>query len=109
MRVPPLTSLGPEAQRYWQSALHATCRTLCALVLYYKKHRSRTQLKAAWRKKANGGSNGVGLVGAPPATKLDKLARSVRGRLVEAFSAECLDPLLAAVVECIEAHWVSKS
>ena len=98
-----LMSLGPEASRYWTCALHTTCRTLCAPVYYYKSHRSRTQLKAAWRKK----QRGAGGDGAPPSTKLDKLARSVRGRLVESFSAECIDLLLAAVIECIEVHWVS--
>jgi len=77
-----------------------TCQTLCALVHYYKRHRSRTQLKAAWRKKKGGGGGG-----GPGATKLDKLVRSVRGRLAEPFSGERLDPLLTAVVDYIESHW----
>ena len=82
-----------------------TCRTLCALVHYYKRHRSKTQLKAAWRKRHKGSSASTTAKPSEATTKLEKLARSVRGRLVEAFSQECVDPLLTAVVEVIETRW----
>ena len=49
-----------------------------------------------------------GAAATPPCSKLEKLTRSVRGRLVEAFSPEKVDPMLAAVVECIETTWMSK-
>ena len=116
----PLTQLAPEVTRYWLAQLRTMCQTLCALVHYYKRHRSRTQLRGAWRKKqkaaaaaqagtgdtsSGGGGSSGGSCGAPPGSKLDKLARSVRGRLVDAFSQAHVDPLLSAVVECVEAHW----
>ena len=102
--------LPPDYRRYWEEQLRITCRTLCALIHYYKETKQRTQLKAAWRKKSKGGgaASGAGAGGAP-VSKLEKLARSVRGRLVEAFSPERVDPLLAAVVECIETTWVGKA
>jgi len=104
----PLTELPPDARRYWEEQLRMTCRTLCALVHYYKHDRRRTQLKAAWRKKPKGAGAGAG-ASATPCSKLEKLARSVRSRLVEAFSPERVDPLLAAVVECIETTWTGKA
>ena len=106
----PLMELPPDYRRYWEEQLRITCRTLCALIHYYKETKQRTQLKAAWRKKSKGGgaASGAGAGGAP-VSKLEKLARSVRGRLVEAFSPERVDPLLAAVVECIETTWVGKA
>lgn len=110
-RSTPLMELPPEERRYWEEKLRVTCRLLCALVHYYKADRRRTQLKAPWRKKlkapkASNGDNGV--VG-QPCSKLEKLTRSVRGRLVEAFSQERVDPLLEAVVECIETTWIGKA
>lgn len=106
-RRTPLTELPPDTRRYWEEQLRMTCRTLCALVHYYKNDRRRTQLKAAWRKKHKGSKGATSST--PPCSKLEKLARSVRGRLVEAFSQERVDPLLAAVVECIETTWIGKA
>ena len=100
----PLIELPPDMWLYWQDQLRTTCRTLCALVHYYKRHRSKTQLRAAWKKKQKA-ANGASTVSSLPTSKLEKLAKSVRGRLVEAFSVDSVDPLLRAVVEVIEAHW----
>ena len=37
------------------------------------------------------------------------MIRSVRGRLVPTFGEEMVAPLLDAIIECIETHWVSKA
>ena len=73
------------------------------------KHVRRTQLKAAWRKKPKGHAANAAGASTAAVSKLEKLIKSVRGRLVEAFSQERVDPLLAAVVECIETTWVGKA
>jgi len=40
-----------------------------------------------------------------PSSKLDKLRRSVRGRLVESFSHEVIDAAIDDVCRVVEAHW----
>ena len=81
-------------------ALRATCRVLCALVHYYKKTRTRTMLQAAWRPRLPKTA-----LGDAPNSKLEKLRRSVRGRLVNAFSQAVVDRAMTSVVETIEAEW----
>ena len=79
--------------------LRATCRILCALVHYYKRNRSRTPMQAAWRQRQPKTGSGM------PSSKLEKLRRSVRGRLVESFSHDVIDSAIGDVCRIIEAHW----
>ena len=121
----------PPIARYWAARLADTRRVLCALVHYYKRHRSRTPLNAVWRKskpkpEADGGGGAQPMAAAAAAaaasaaaasggggssssgtSKLEKLSRSVRGRLVEPFGAAAAEEMLAAVVQVIDAHWSS--
>ena len=91
--------LSERYRRYWERQLRSTVRVLCALVHYYKENRSRTQLQAVWKQKAK-----QSVAGAQPASKLDKLRRSVRGRLLDG-PFESVDHVLQDVVRCIETHW----
>jgi len=105
-RTPSPTSLAADdpMRRYWDERLRTTGRTLCALVHYYRKHRQRTALHAPWKRKQKAGQSQTG---PPPYTKLDKLIKSVRSRVVDAFGEQAVDPLLSAVVEYIDANWVA--
>ena len=40
-----------------------------------------------------------------PSSKLEKLRRSVRGRLAQSFSQEVIDAAIGDVVRVIETHW----
>ena len=75
-----------------------TRRTLCALMHYYKRHRCRTPLQQPWR-------NRQLKTDATQISKLEKMRRSVRGRLVEEYSKECVDDMLQLVTRCFEDAW----
>ena len=55
--------------------------------------------QAAWRQRQQK------TVAGSPSSKLEKLRRSVRGRLVNAFSQAVVDRAMTSVVETIEAEW----
>jgi hypothetical protein len=108
--IPPMKlAAGDPMRRYWEARLLTAGHTLCALVQYYRKHRSRTQLRQPWKRKIKGGvvppeGGAAGAGGAPPYTKLDKLIKSVRSRIVLAFGGEAVDALLGGIVEYIDAN-----
>ena len=108
--IPPMKlAAGDPMRRYWEGRLLTAGHTLCALVQYYRKHRSRTQLQQPWKRKVKGGvapseAGVAGAGGAPPYTKLEKLIKSVRSRIVLAFGGEAVDALLGGIVEYIDAN-----
>lgn len=107
-RLALLAAALPAGEPELEHELRATCRILCALVHYYKRNRSRTPMQAAWRQRQPKSSttSGAGAAGAAvPSSKLDKLRRSVRGRLVESFSHDVIDAAIGDVCRIIEAHW----
>ena len=55
--------------------------------------------QAAWRQRQQKTAAGS------PSSKLEKLRRSVRGRLVASFSHEVIDAAIGDVIRIIETHW----
>lgn len=74
-------------------------RTLCALVHYYKRNRTRTHMQQTWKNRY------LKETAANQPNRLEKMRRSVRGRLLDAYSTEMVDATLMPVIQCIENHW----